>query len=77
MGKTMETRVDELEQRSGGSGGIGVRYEESQVVRVNHTGEELTVDEFWSKYPDGTLIHVVREDTPPDITVNWDGIEDG
>lgn len=79
MSKTVKTRVDDLERRIGNSDAIGVRWDDSRIVTVQHTGEELELDAFWSKYPGATLIHVVHKDTPPDIKieVNWDDIEDG
>jgi hypothetical protein len=79
MSKTVKTRVEELEKLAGVTDTvIAVRREDSQVVKITHSGEELALDEFWSRYPDGVLLHVVRKDTPPDtkIVVSWDDIED-
>ena len=79
MSKTIKTRVDELEKLAGVTDTVlAVRREDSQMVRITHSGEELTLDEFWSKHPDGTLLHVLRKDTPPDtkIEVSWDDIDE-
>ena len=62
MSKRVATRVNELEQRIGNSDAIGVKWEDKPLVKVQHTGEELELSEWWRKYPDGTLIFVCRRD---------------
>lgn len=78
MSKQLERRLSNLERIVGNSDAIGIRWDESRVVTVQHTGEELELDAFWSKYPRATLIHVVHKDTPPDnrVIVDWSMIDD-
>jgi len=77
MSKTVKTRIEQLEQSAGQSEAIGVRWD-GGLVEVNNTDEQLTLDEFWSKYPGGTVINVVYRDTPPDkkIEVDWSEVDE-
>jgi hypothetical protein len=76
MMSEQDKRVSKLEQLAGVTDEVyAVRYGAEKSVKVAHSGEVLTVDEFWSKYPEAALIHVVYKNTPPDITVSWDDDE--
>jgi len=70
--QSLEKRITALEQLIGKSDILAVRQDASKTVRVTGTGEELELGEFWSKYPDATLFHVVHKDTHPDVVVSWD-----
>ena len=59
--KSQDTRVSELEKRSGGDVEIAVSYDDEQTVRMM-SGEILTREEFELRYPDATIIHVTYDD---------------
>ena len=62
MSKTLKTRVDELERRSGGTTVIGVTYD-GELVHITGTDTDITVDEFVRLYPDnGVILRVRYED---------------
>lgn len=61
-------RVKDLESKTPKSEPvIGVIYENTDIVRITGSGEELTKAEFESKYPDGVLLFVKYEETRPTI----------
>lgn len=77
----LNSRVDALERGSGGGGVVALWMDDDEHLKVLSTGEELTIDEFSAKYPDGVICHrvYVNWDEHPttkkrdgDIVVNWD-----
>lgn len=57
---SIRTRLNSLEQRGSGDGPFAVQYPGEPVVL---RGEEMTREEFAERYPGGTLIKVIYEDT--------------
>lgn len=65
MGKTIDTRIGDLESRKPRPI-VAVWYEDQPTVTLmDDTHEVMTVDEFKAKYPDGVLLHVIYEDQIP------------
>lgn len=56
----LSSRVDDLERKSGGSDVKAVWYDDSELLAVVGSGEQMTPGEFELLYPDGTIIHVVH-----------------
>lgn len=59
---SQDTRVSELEKRSGAAPVYAIRIGEELTVRLVHTGEILSLEEYELKYPDGEIIRVVYEE---------------
>lgn len=58
---SLQRRLSRLEHKRGGKKMIGIRYAAEDLVTVS--GKQIPLAEWQRLYPDGSLIHVVYEDT--------------
>lgn len=69
MSKAQDTRVSNLEKRTGAGEVFGIQIDDEQLVNISGTDTVMSLEEFRRLYPDGVIINLVYVDVAVDEAI--------